>query len=97
MKKGGLKRNWSGILKDKAMEKGDYAARFPSDFRFQLTHKEYELWASQGSGKGGHGGRRTLPYGYSQAGVAMLSTVLKTERAMEEIAVGWAKSLSNIA
>src|SRR5213592_4786381 len=89
--------------------------RFPADFMFQLSSKEYESLTSQtvisklrGSSADssqsvmspsrrtkdqlrsqivtsnkGRGGRRTLPYAFTEQGVAMLSSVLRSERAVE--------------
>jgi uncharacterized membrane-anchored protein YjiN (DUF445 family) len=59
--------------------------RFPSDFMFQLTRQEAEALTFQiGMSKtSGRGGRRTLPYVFTEQGVAMLSSVLNTERAVK--------------
>lgn len=59
---------------------GRNAARFPEDFRFQLTQDEWDVLLFQiGSAKsGGRGGRRSLPFVYTKSGVAMLSAVLKS-------------------
>jgi hypothetical protein len=57
--------------------------RFPPDFMFQLTEKEYELLRSQfGISKSNKGGRRYMPYVFTENGVAMLSTVLNSEKAI---------------
>ena len=71
--------------------------RFPSDFMFQLNREETELLRSQiviskndGSSlrfpietsKNGRGGRRYLPYVFTEQGVAMLSSVLNSKRAI---------------
>ena len=57
--------------------------RFPSDFMFQLTTCEFdELWASLGR-TGQHGGRRKAPFAFTEHGVAMLSGVLRSGRAVE--------------
>ena len=54
--------------------------RFPDDFMFQLSRDE---WAAIGpAARPGRGGRRTLPYAFTQEGVAMLSSVLRSERAV---------------
>jgi hypothetical protein len=59
------------------------AERFPSDFMFQLTTEENERLRSQTvTSKPGRGGRRTLPYAFTEQGVAMLSSVLHGERAV---------------
>ena len=60
------------------------AERFPEDFMFQLTGEEAELLRCQtGISKPGRGGRRYLPYAFSEQGVAMLSSVLNSKRAIE--------------
>ena len=57
--------------------------RFPSDFMFQLTENEGDLLRCQiGTSNKGRGGRRYLPYVFTEQGVAMLSTVLNSERAI---------------
>lgn len=56
--------------------------RFPKDFMFRLTRTETSLLTSQTAMSKGRGGRRTLPYVFTEQGVAMLSTVLKSERAI---------------
>lgn len=59
--------------------------RFPADFMFQLTLGETERLKSQSviSNPEGRGGRRTLPYAFTEQGVAMLSSVLRSERAIQ--------------
>ena len=58
--------------------------RFPEDFMFQLTAKETHALISQiAMSKIGRGGRWTLPYAFTEHGVAMLSSVLNSERAVE--------------
>jgi len=58
--------------------------RFPKDFMFQLTTIEAEALRSQNAtSKTGRGGRRYLPYAFTEQGVAMLSSVLNNERAIE--------------
>ena len=58
--------------------------RFPADFMFQLNKKEAESLTSQFAiSKKGRGGRRTLPYAFTEQGVAMLSSVLNSERAIQ--------------
>ncbi|HLG54376.1 MAG TPA: ORF6N domain-containing protein [Vicinamibacterales bacterium] len=59
-------------------------ARFPSDFMFQLTVTEATNLRSQSvtSTHRRHGGRRHRPYAFTEQGVAMLSTVLKSPRAI---------------
>ena len=50
--------------------------RFPEDFMFQLTETEWENLKSQNVMSSEHGGRRTLPFAFTEQGVAMLSAVL---------------------
>jgi len=59
--------------------------RFPEDFMFQLTKEEADSLRFQiGMSKTeGRGGRRYLPYVFTEQGVAMLSTVLNSERAVK--------------
>ncbi len=56
--------------------------RFPSDFMFRLTAKESEILRFQ-IGISSWGGRRVLPYAFTEQGVAMLSSVLKSARAVK--------------
>ena len=58
--------------------------RFPSDFIFQLTENEYETLTSQIviAKKDNRGGRRSLPYVFTEQGVAMLSGVLNSDKAI---------------
>ena len=71
--------------------------RFPADFMFQLTENELEILMSQIATSSlkeanlkcqtgissSHGGRRHLPYAFTEQGVAMLSSVLRSPRAVE--------------
>ncbi len=58
--------------------------RFPEDFMFQLTQEETQSFRSQFvTSTSTHGGRRTLPFAFTEPGVAMLSSVLNSERAIE--------------
>lgn len=61
--------------------------RFPRDFMFQLTKEEYEVLRSQfvtsKSKIETRGGRQYLPYVFTEQGVAMLSSVLKSKRAIQ--------------
>jgi hypothetical protein len=56
--------------------------RFLADFRFQLTAAETARLRSQTVTSSTHGGRRYRPYVFTEQGVAMLSSVLKSERAI---------------
>jgi hypothetical protein len=59
-------------------------SRFPSDFMFRLTAAEAECLIFQfGISKPGRGGRRHRPYAFTEQGVAMLSSVLNSERAVK--------------
>ncbi len=58
--------------------------RFPSHYMFQLTKDEYKLLTSQiAISKKGRGGRRTMPNVFTEQGVAMLSSVLNSARAIQ--------------
>jgi len=58
--------------------------RFPADFMFQLSSMEIESLRSQfATSKVGRGGRRYLPLVFTEQGVAMLSSVLNSERAVQ--------------
>jgi hypothetical protein len=67
--------------------------RFPEDFMFRLTKEEAESLRSQfvtsnlrlqfATSSSGHGGRRYLPHVFTEQGVAMLSSVLNSEQAIE--------------
>ncbi len=59
------------------------AKRFPTDFMFQLSFQEFTALRSQIVTSKGRGGRRTAPYAFTEHGVAMLSSVLRSERAVE--------------
>jgi phage regulator Rha-like protein len=65
-----VKRNWE---------------RFPADFMFQLTREEFVSLRFQiGMSKvAGRGGRRTPPYAFTEQGVAMLSSLLHSKRAVQ--------------
>jgi len=58
--------------------------RFPDDFCFQLTHDEFKKWKSQivMSNEDKMGLRRP-PYAFTEQGVAMLSSVLRSKRAVQ--------------
>jgi len=59
--------------------------RFPTDVMFQLSTKELERWRSQFvmSNPAAKMGLRRRPYAFTEQGVAMLSSVLQSERAVE--------------
>jgi len=59
--------------------------RFPEDFMFQANKSEAPNLRFQSgiSSSAAHGGRRYLPYAFTEQGVAMLSSVLRSERAVK--------------
>jgi hypothetical protein len=57
--------------------------RFPDDFMFQLSKEEFATLRRQsGASNEGWGGRRYAPYAFTEQGVAMLSSVLRSKRAV---------------
>jgi len=60
------------------------ARRFPPDFLFQLSQKEYENLRSQiVTSSSGHGGRRYLPLAFTEHGAVMAANVLNSARAIK--------------
>lgn len=58
--------------------------RFPDDFMFQVTSEEYEVLKSQiATSKRGRGGKQKQPLVFTENGVAMLSSVLKSKQAVQ--------------
>lgn len=57
-------------------------SRFPADFMFQLSNKEFDNLMSQ-IVISSWGGTRKLPYAFTEHGVTMLASVLRSERAIE--------------
>ena len=57
--------------------------RFPEDFMFQLSAEETQSLLLQTARAKGRGGRQTPPYAFTEQGVAMLSSVLRSERAVQ--------------
>lgn len=57
--------------------------RFPADFMLQLTQQEWDNLRCQIGISSAHGGRRVIPYAFTEQGVAMLSSVLRSQRAVE--------------
>ncbi len=63
--------------------------RFPTDFMFQLNEKESAIWSNVNlrsqivTSSLSYGGNRYLPYVFTEQGIAMLSSVLKSETAIE--------------
>lgn len=56
--------------------------RFPEDFMFQLISSEFDILRCQNV-TSSWGGRRYLPYAFTEQGVAMLSSILKSKRAIQ--------------
>jgi hypothetical protein len=59
--------------------------RFPTEFMFQLTPEEFDVLRFQfGTSKiGSRGGRRTPPFAFTEQGIAMLSSILKSSLAIQ--------------
>ena len=58
--------------------------RFPEDFMFQLSNQEFRNLKYQfGTSSKDHGGRRSNPYVFTEHGILMLSSVLRSERAVQ--------------
>lgn len=57
--------------------------RFPADFMFQLTEQEFDRLKSQIVTSSWGGLRRAFPYAFTEQGVAMLSSVLRSKRAIQ--------------
>ena len=61
--------------------------RFPINFMFQLTHEEFQTLISQNviskNSDEKRGGRQKLPYVFTEQGVAMLSSVLRSKKAIQ--------------
>ncbi len=57
--------------------------RFPADFAFQLTSDEFTNLISQFAISSSHGGRRKLPWVFTEHGAIMLAAILNSERAVE--------------
>ena len=57
--------------------------RFPSDFMFELTPEEFDSLRSQIVTSNKRGGTRYMPFAFTEQGVAMLSSVLNNETAIE--------------
>jgi hypothetical protein len=58
--------------------------RFPVDFMFQVSAREAKCLRSQfATSKTGRGGRRSLPYAFTEHGAIMAATVLNSKRAIE--------------
>ena len=56
--------------------------KFPDSFRFQLTKEEYEILRSQNATSSkGHGGRRYMPYVFTEHGALQAANVLNSEKA----------------
>src|SRR5712692_6898019 len=60
------------------------AERFPDDFAYRLTRQEFKNLRSQFvTSSSDYGGRRNLPWGFTEQGVAMLSSVLRSPMAIK--------------
>jgi phage regulator Rha-like protein len=59
------------------------ANRFPADFMFELSKDEFETLRSQIASSKSRGGTRYLPFAFTEQGVAMLSSILNSEKAIE--------------
>src|SRR5215471_5640046 len=58
--------------------------RFPDDFRFRLTADEFQVLRSQNAAsKAGRGGRRSVPFAFTEHGAIMAASVLNSRRAVE--------------
>jgi|SRR5580658_4560 ORF6N domain len=58
--------------------------RFPSDFMFQITPREFTILRLQfATSRLRHGGRRSLPYAFTEHGAIMAATVLNSKQAVE--------------
>ena len=57
--------------------------RFPEDFMFQLTKEEWQILKSQLVISNGYGGQRYLPYAFTEHGVVMLASLLRSEIAVK--------------
>jgi ORF6N domain len=58
--------------------------RFPPDFMFRLTRDEFDVLISQNAmSKPGRGGRRTLPYAFTEHGALQAANVLRSQRAVQ--------------
>jgi hypothetical protein len=58
------------------------SSRFPEDFMFQLTENEFENLKSQ-IATSSWGGSRTLPFAFTEHGILMLSSILKSDKAIQ--------------
>ncbi len=57
--------------------------RFPEDFMFRLTKEEFDILRSQSVTSSEWGGTRYPPYAFTEQGIAMLSSVLRSKRAVQ--------------
>jgi hypothetical protein len=73
------------------------AQRFPGDFMFQLKPEEAKILRFQpGTSSVSHGGRRYLPFAFTEQGIAMLSSVLHSHRACKLTSPSCAPSSSSV-
>ncbi len=57
--------------------------RFPSDFMFQLTKEEFESLRTQFATSNQRGGTRYMPFAFTEQGIAMLSGILNSDKAIK--------------
>jgi hypothetical protein len=60
-----------------------WSKRFPADFMFQLSKEEFDILRCQFGTSNRWGGRRYPPYAFTEQGVAMLSSVMNSQRAIK--------------
>ncbi len=77
-----LARLYGVVTKELNLKVKRHKDRFPADFMFQLTDDEWSGLRFQVETSKGRGGRRYPPYGFTEHGVLMLSSVLNSERAI---------------
>lgn len=58
-------------------------SRFPADFMFELTEREFDALRTQFATSNKRGGMRYRPFAFTEQGVAMLATVLNSDRAIQ--------------
>src|SRR6266850_1744483 len=78
-----LARVYGVELKRLNEQVGRNAERFPKDFAFQLTPQEFANLKSQFAISSSHGGRRKLPWVFTEHGALMLASVLNSPVAIE--------------
>ena len=66
--------------------------RFPEDFMFELTQIEFDNLRTKFSSSS-YGGLRYMPFAFTEQGVAMLSSVLKSDKAIDPSEANWRSKL----